>query len=236
MGFAIKNSYSEDGFRFFDAFSQLCPSKYNAVDVRSFWDNIDTNRENKLTEFSIRMWAKKENSEVYNQIMDELNNVCLIPESVCREIEQYPRVLPHAQPVSDVCEVIITPETFGQPLESASEQSETEHESTNEPEDNAALRNLKSDPNYDPINDSSLTFQKKVSEWEKTHFKVINEALFCEQLPNGELIAFNEQKLKSAFKHIKCMVPIYNKNGVVVETTSVCFIKKWIEYDKIRKY
>ena len=68
MGFAIFNVLGNAGLPIFKKFSKLCPLKYDADKVESFWDSIERRPDGKLTLGSINYWAKRENPEEYERI------------------------------------------------------------------------------------------------------------------------------------------------------------------------
>ena len=189
MGWAIKNSYGDEGFPLFDRFSRLCPAKYNTNEVREFWEDINMERHKKLTEGSIRHWAKEENPAVYKQIEDEMANICIVPEA------------------APVAQAAPAPEAKPAAAEPAGD-----------------------------INDTTLSFDEKKAIFEKTHFKVISEALYFRECEDGEIITYNEAKLKSAYIHLLHTEPVYNKQGTVISTKTSRFISEWIKCDRIRKY
>jgi putative DNA primase/helicase len=79
----------------------------------------------------------------------------------------------------------------------------------------------------DDIDDSDEIFDIMSQEFEKTHTKIINDAVFIKQLPDRNVL-MSKKNLQIAYEHMTCGK---NKNG-----TPVSFINKWASCnDKINK-
>jgi len=104
---------------------------------------------------------------------------------------------------------IIIPDDFVEPTSEELEQVKTEKKQ------------------MEDSTDPDIIFAKLYPEFEKTHAKIINKAVFVKSLEN-EVIIMSKSQITTAYEHMQCGF----SNGI-----PVCFINRWIQFnDKIRKY
>jgi hypothetical protein len=80
------------------------------------------------------------------------------------------------------------------------------------------------------------TFESVVTEFEKTHLKIINKSLYIKHDQNNTIF-FTQAQLKMSYSHLSYDIPIYDKNGELIEIKTLPFINKWIghTHDILRK-
>jgi len=89
------------------------------------------------------------------------------------------------------------------------------------------LLNIKDDDKNENLDEWQVIFNKISPEFEKTHAKIINKAVFVKSHEN-EIIVMSKTQLTTAYEHIQCGF----HTG-----TPVSFISRWTTFnDKIRRY
>lgn len=78
--------------------------------------------------------------------------------------------------------------------------------------------------------DPSLTYSEMKIEFEKTHFKIIDKALFFTIEPNNEITIHSKQSLQIAYEHMRFDKVI--KNQIVPSA----FVDEWLKDSTMRKY
>ena len=85
-------------------------------------------------------------------------------------------------------------------------------------------------------NDDEKSYQKVKEEFEKKHSLIVNKSLYIKEAED-DVIFMKENQLITSYKHIKYSEPALNKkNEMIGMKDDNCFIKKWINDEKIRKY
>lgn len=78
--------------------------------------------------------------------------------------------------------------------------------------------------------DPALTYSQMKIEFEKSHFKIIDKALFFTVEPNNEITIHSKQSLQVAYEHMR-----FNKI-VKNEVVPSAFIDEWLKDPTMRKY
>ena len=83
--------------------------------------------------------------------------------------------------------------------------------------------------------DSKDNFNELKEDFELTHAKIINKALYIHETDEG-VIFFKESNLIIAYRHLKFDKPKYNKEGNISGYSKESFISEWINSQDIRYY
>lgn len=89
MAFSFKNSFGDDGFKYFDYFSNKCPSKYDAKAVMNTYSNLKIHDGVKRTVKSLYFYAIKNNRDKAMNIINSnklFDNIELSHDSICEYI------------------------------------------------------------------------------------------------------------------------------------------------------
>lgn len=78
--------------------------------------------------------------------------------------------------------------------------------------------------------DPALTYVEMKIEFEKSHFKIIDKALFFTIEPNGEITIHTKQSLQIAYEHMRFDKVV--KNQIVPSA----FVDEWLKDPSMRKY
>ena len=78
--------------------------------------------------------------------------------------------------------------------------------------------------------DQALTYAEMKIEFETTHFKVIDSALFMTIQPSGDINIQNKQSLLVSYEHLRF------EKIVKGEITSMGFVSEWLKDPSIRRY
>jgi len=78
--------------------------------------------------------------------------------------------------------------------------------------------------------DQALTYAEMKIEFEKTHFKVIDTALFMTIQPSGDINIQNKQSLLVSYEHLRF------EKIVKCEIVSMGFVAEWLKDPSIRRY
>ena len=73
------------------------------------------------------------------------------------------------------------------------------------------------------------SFEHIVKEFEKTHCKIINKAMFVKRTDNKSLLLTLKQ-LEVAYAHMSYEAPVVDKEGKITDYTDSPFIQKWTGY------
>ncbi len=71
------------------------------------------------------------------------------------------------------------------------------------------------------------TFDYVVSEFEKSHLKIINKSLYVKH-DNHNIIFLTQAQLKMSYSHLSYENPVYNDKGICTGVNTLPFINKWI--------
>lgn len=78
--------------------------------------------------------------------------------------------------------------------------------------------------------DPALTYAEMKIEFEKTHFKIIDKALFFTMEPSGEITIHTKQSLQIAYEHMRFDKVV--KNQIIPSA----FVDEWLKDPSMRKY
>ena len=83
---------------------------------------------------------------------------------------------------------------------------------------------------YDAERSNDDCYASVKKEFEKTHCKIVNKALFTIETSDDNILLLSSVKFKTAYQHLK--YTDYSKNP----PSSNCFIAKWFDDEHIRQY
>lgn len=76
-------------------------------------------------------------------------------------------------------------------------------------------------------NKNERGFENIVTEFEKTHLKIINKSLFVKH-DNNNIIFLTQAQLKMSYSHLSYEGSIYNENKIETGKHTLSFINKWV--------
>jgi len=90
---------------------------------------------------------------------------------------------------------------------------------------------LKKEPNFNEVYGKNLsTFDECMKEFEKTHCKITNKAIFIKQTPDVNIV-MSKQMIKASYEHM--VYSIYNKDKDTTETKN--FIDYWMRNNPLQR-
>ena len=74
IGFILRYEFGNDiGFELFDAFSKLCPAKYDYIENRKWWNKLEDIPKKPLTFATLIYMVKNDNNKIYEDVLREMN-------------------------------------------------------------------------------------------------------------------------------------------------------------------
>lgn len=89
--------------------------------------------------------------------------------------------------------------------------------------------------NYITEGEAKNSFSVMAEEFEKTHLKIINKAVFIKHNEN-DVIFLTQGQLKMSYSHLSYEKPIYNSDGIFTGYKPMPFIPKWTSHTHAIRY